>query len=227
MIFQDTDAQNNIIVEETEDEESPHNSIPVNVTANTTFLHLHADIPFADDDVEEDDVTKDTNESNSNKGSSNLIGGSLSNQNNQKNQLESSLSGRSFVISRTPIVNTSSTTTTTTTTTTVGTLETTKSTTEGTQETSVQVHNSNNEHNNSPTPLFNSSFLANQHQATVNATEAAANQHQPSCNVVANQHDCTIEHGMTSSRAETLVESLDFAQSVYPLEQYDGDEIFV
>ena len=229
-LFQDTDAQNNIILEETEDEEeskSP-NTIPVNVTANTTFLHLHADIPFADDDDEEDDAIKDTNESNTNKGSNNLIGGRLNNQNN-KNQLGSSLSGRSFVISRTPIVNTSDTTTstTTTTTTTEGNLETTKST-EGTQETSVQVHNCNNEHNNTPTPVSNSSFLANQHQPTVNAAgTVAANEHQPSCNVVASQHECTIEHDVSSSQDDAPVESLVFAQSVFPMEQYDEDEIFV
>ena len=239
--FQDTDAQNNIIVEETEDDDysapSPISTLPVNVTANTTFLHLHADIPFADDDVEEDDVTKETNESNTNnKGSSIMTGSSLKNQINKNQSAPVGLSGRSFVISRTPIGSTSSTTTTgtTTTTTTEVKIENTTGKDEGNQETSVQVHNSNNEHNNSPTPISNYSFLANEHQSTITTTTivttattaiatATANEHQPSCNVVANQH----EHDISLSGRDSSIESLEFAQSVYPLDQYDGDEIFV
>ena len=237
--FQDTDAQNNIIVEETEEDDDsaplPISTLPVNVTANTTFLHLHADIPFADDDVE-DDITKETNESNTNnKGSSIMTGSSLNNQINKNQSGPVGLSGRSFVISRTPIGSTSSTTTTgtTTTTTTEVKIENITGKDEGNQETSVQVHNSNNEHNNSPTPISNYSFLANEHQSTITTTTvttattakatAIANEHQLSCNVVADQH----EHVISSSGRDSPIESLEFAQSVYPLDQYDGDEIFV
>ena len=209
-VSQDTDAQNNVILEEAEDEDEAMTSpnatpVPVDVTVNTTFLHLHADIPFADDDVDDSDViNNEANQSNSN----NKNGGSIAliNQNN-KNQSESSIipAISSSLTSRTTSTIGSNQTDNTTTTTASSNNITESSNNAG--ETPVQVHKGHSEPVGSPNSNT-SCLLANQH------IDSAGNELQDE---LANER----------AREGTPVESLNFTESVYPLEQFDGDEIFV
>ena len=240
LFVQDKDAQNNVILEEDEEDVTSSRdnviaSVPVNVIANTTFLHLHADIPFADDDEDEldvrkatnDVVNKETNQSNSiNKNSETVIGGgcSLIQQQNNKNQSESSfLPAKSSSTSQT-------TTAVESTKTGCNKTDNSQVTTESSNnqvnitghniETSVQVHsNSNADLIGSPNSNT-ACLLANQ------CTVSAANDEHPDV-VLANEHLHNTEHARRDSESDAQVESLVFTESVYPIEQFDGDEIFV